>query len=281
MFFVEIVAIALFVWALLTVRRQGRIRTLEFVMIFFYGIILEELDMRIFKTYHYSPDFFFTIGNVPVCIALLWALILAGSMAISDRIGLPPFIRPFLDAVIAVWIDLSVDAIAIRFDYWTWIIPLDEGWFGVPAGNLYAWMWVAFCYSMLARVVRHLTKRDKKWALLYLVLPIFAYGGLFVAMKSVGLLGLWLGLQTHNERLLLFWAQFVIFVLVLFSAWRYRRAEGARVPPVWLWSRYLIHGYFLAGYFLFALFREVPLLGLIGVAVLLIELSFLRAFRVV
>ncbi len=128
--------------------KKGRSRFLEFFMIFFYGLILEELDMRFFKSYEYGTGYAMMIGGVPIAIALLWAVIVSGAMALSDASGLPEPVRPFFDALLAVWIDLSLDAIAIRTGFWSWVIPLNEGWFGVPAGNLYAWMWVAFFYSV-------------------------------------------------------------------------------------------------------------------------------------
>lgn len=53
-------------------------------------------------------------------------------------------------------LDLSLDAIAIRRGYWQWNFPLNAGWFGVPAGNLYAWMFVVFFFFLLCRFVRRL-----------------------------------------------------------------------------------------------------------------------------
>ena len=294
--FVELVALLLFFLAAFEARRKGLSRLTEFLMIFFYGIILEELDMRIFKSYHYGPHFSFTLWQVPVCIALLWAVIIAGSMAISDAWGLPEFVKPFSDALLAVWIDLAVDAIAIRIGYWTWVIPLDEGWFGVPAGNLYAWMWVAFSYSVFARVVRRKTERNKVWVLAYWVLPLFSYVAFFLGMNFVGNLGKLLGLKTQAERLSLFATQFFIFAAIVFLNWSpspFRHTEGGSalwrissppkwgrgegegekrvsppLAPIWKWSRLVIHLYFLFAYFFLGMFREVPLLGVVASLIL-------------
>ena len=117
----EIGAILFFVLGALEMRLKGRNYFYEFVMIFFYGLILEELDMRFFQSYRYGDGFSLMIHNVPVCIALLWAVIVAGSMAISDAIKLPEPIKPFFDALLAVWMDLSFDAIAIRAGFWSWL----------------------------------------------------------------------------------------------------------------------------------------------------------------
>ena len=262
--FVEIAALFLFLAGAFESRKKGLPRLLEFVMIFFYGLLLEELDMRIFKSYHYSPHFLLTIGQVPLSIAWLWAVILASSMAISDRAGLPIFIRPFVDALLAVWIDLSLDAIAIRMGYWSWAIPLKEGWFGVPAGNLYAWMWVAFFYSACTRGVRHLVKKDEKWSWLSLFVPIVAYLGLFLAMISIGFVGKSLGLVSQKEKLYLFWMQFSIFVVMALAGWRRRYKTDEAVRPIWWWSRLAIHLYFLTSFFFQGLYYSFPILGLIA-----------------
>jgi hypothetical protein len=201
-------------------------------MIFAYGLILEELDMRIFKTYSYSPHFFLRLGQVPVAIALLWSVILAGAMAISDRLGLPGWARPFTDALLAVWLDLGLDAIAIRAGFWTWSIPLNEGWFGVPAGNLWAWMWVAFMYSAEARGWRRLVAARPAWIAGRLLLPVLAYAGLFVAMGAVGQAARLLGLLAQNQRLLVFWAQFALFAAVAAGLARPRPRRRSLEPPV-------------------------------------------------
>jgi len=265
---VELAALALFFLALLESRKRGSPRLLEFVMIFFYGLLLEELDQRIFKTYHYSPDFLLTIGQVPLSIAWLWAVILASSMAISDATGMPTVFRPFFDALLAVWMDLSLDAIAIRMGFWNWIIPLNEGWFGVPAGNLYAWMWVAFLYSAWARGVRRLAEKNQKWKWAYLGIPFLAYAGLYGAMVSIGFVGKMLDFTTQGERLYLFWGQFLVFVGIVLIAWRRPRATREPVARLWWASRLAIHLYFLLAFFLFGFYRTAPILGLIALGVL-------------
>lgn len=274
--FVEIAALLLFILGLNETRKRGFARLLEFVMIFFYGLLLEALDMKIFKTYRYGRDFIFWVGPVPVAIAWLWAVILASSMAISDRLGLPETIRPFADALLAVWMDLSIDAIAIRVGYWSWVIPLNQGWFGVPAGNLYAWMWVAFFYSALARVIRRLSEKQEKWIWAYLILPVFAYAGLFVAMNSLGVIAKALHFTTQRERLAIFGTQFLIFAVVVAANWLKRKESGERVAAVWWWGRFSIHGYFLAAFFLLGIFRNIPILGVIAVLILAGERALCR-----
>ena len=135
--------------------RRGRLPLLELVSAATFGLLLEEGDQLIFGTYHYSPDFILTIDRAPLVIGLTWALIIAGAMRITDALGVRRRYAPFVDAVLAISLDLGFDAIAIRMGLWTWRgIGPSEGWFGVPAGNFYAWLFVTLAFSLLTRWLR-------------------------------------------------------------------------------------------------------------------------------
>lgn len=268
----EIAAVVLFLIGLWETRKKGWGYLLEFLMIFFYGLILEELDMQFFKSYQYGTGFGMMLGRVPVSIALLWAVIVFGAMAISDATGLPETAKPFFDALLAVWIDLSLDAIAIRTGFWSWVIPLNQGWFGVPAGNLYAWMWVAFFYSVFARTLRQLSAKDKRWIAAYFFIPIACYILLFLQLNLLGFAGKMLGLTTPNQKLWLFALHFVVFSIITAVNWPKKgNVPDHRIAPLWLWSRGLIHGFFLFLFFHAGIYRTMPLLGLVAMAVMALD----------
>lgn len=198
-------------------------------------------------------------------------------MAISDSTGLPERVRPFLDALLAVLLDLSLDAIAIRIGYWKWMIRLDEGWFGVPAGNLWAWMWVAFFYSAFARIVRNLSAKNSRWTWATLLIPFLAYGGLFAAIKALAFGSTAAGLGTQQERLYLFGGQFVLFLLIVIWQKSGRAgASGEPMSPFWLVARFAIHIYFLGVFFAFGIYRKDPVLGGIALAIIVAELLMTR-----
>ncbi len=273
--FVEISAVILFVLGLREAFRKGPSRVFEFLMIFFYGFMLEVLDMYFFKSYHYSPDFLVQLAGVPVSIAMLWAVIVAGAMAISDASGLPETVRPFADALLALWIDLALDAVAIRMKYWTWVIPLHEGWFGVPSGNLYAWMWVAFFFSVLARYVR---TRGPRSVWLYLLVPPAAYLLLFIQLHLAGYLGAFLGLKTPNQRLWLFALQFLPFAVLV--VYHLRQAVPVSRPALfWKVSRFFMHGYFGVSFIVLGFYRDTPLLAPVILAVLAGEFLIFKFFE--
>ena len=264
---VEAASVLLFLGGLWVLRSKGRTRITEYLMMLVYGFVLEFLDMHFFKSYHYSSNFTLMLGGVPVSIALLWAVILAGAMEISDASGIPLTVRPFFDGILALWMDLALDAVAIRMGYWSWKIHLNEGWFGVPAGNLYAWMWVAFFYSVFARAVRRLTDENKNAVSIYWLVPHAAYIFLWCQLHIAGFAGAVFHLRTPNEKLWLFAAQFSVFAFLSF----YHLAQPRTSSPVsifWGLSRFVIHLYFIISFFVLEIYRTAPWVGVLAAAVL-------------
>ena len=98
-----------------------------------YGVLLEYAAITIFQAYDYGHFLIMVAGMVPLCIGISWGIILYTAMATSDCFDLPWYLRPIVDALLALTIDLSMDAIAIRLGFWTWRSA--GPWFGVPLGR--------------------------------------------------------------------------------------------------------------------------------------------------
>lgn len=114
-----------------------------------YGMLLEYAAITTFQAYEYGQFLIMFAGRVPFCIGVSWGIILYTAMATSDCFGLPWYLRPVIDALLALTIDLSMDAIAIRLGFWTWRSA--GAWFGVPLANFYAWFVVVSGFSLLLR----------------------------------------------------------------------------------------------------------------------------------
>ncbi|HUH16918.1 MAG TPA: carotenoid biosynthesis protein [Methylomirabilota bacterium] len=172
----EFGAAAFFVLAAWLALRRGRLPFLELVSAALFGLLLEQGDQIIFETYQYSPDFVLAIDRAPLVIGLTWALIIAGAMRITDALGVRRRYAPFVDSVLAIMLDLAFDAVAIRMGLWTWrdLGPAD-GWFGVPAGNFYAWLFVTLAFSTLTRWLREAARARpaREWWQLLIPVPSF------------------------------------------------------------------------------------------------------------
>jgi len=274
---VEVVMLGLFVLsARFAYRTGGRRRLIELLSAVPFGLLLEQGDITIFGSYAYNQGFFIKLGSVPVAIALAWAMIITSSMFMSDRLGISPRFAPFVDAVFAILLDLSLDAIAIRQGLWHWNIPLHAGFFGVPAGNFYGWLFVAFGFSAWTRWVRAHGRARSAW--LQWLVPVPAYLTLLLALVPFIILqqrffgGPTGGYPTFLVTLALF---------VLAAGYAIRTAEG-RLPRPWqmpLLPRLMIHGYFLSAGILLGIFQQLPVLLAISLGMVAIELALAPATR--
>ncbi|HET9848871.1 MAG TPA: carotenoid biosynthesis protein [Candidatus Dormibacteraeota bacterium] len=273
---VEITMLVLFALsAQFAYRSRGRTGLLELLSAVPFGLLLEQGDIAIFGSYAYNSEFFFRLGSVPLAIALAWAMIITSSMFMSDRLGIPAHWAPFSDAVFAVLLDLSLDAIAIRQGLWHWNIPLSAGFFGVPAGNFYGWLFVAFGFSLWTRRLRAHRSPDPWWPGLQLLVGFPAYVTLLVALLPfIVLQQLFFGGPTGGFPPLL-------FTLALFGAITVLclRRSSRRLPVPWripLLPRLLIHGYFISAGIVLQIFGHLPILFAVSLTMLLVELSIGR-----
>jgi hypothetical protein len=180
---IEIGATIFFVVAAWLALRRGRLPFLELVSAAAFGLLLEQGNQIIFETYEYSPDFALAIDRAPIVIGLTWALIIAGAMRITDALGVRRRYAPVVDSVLAIMLDLAFDAVAIRMGLWTWRdIGAEHGWFGVPAGNFYAWLFVTWSFSFLTRWLREAARDRPTLEWLQLLVPIPAFALLLVSL---------------------------------------------------------------------------------------------------
>jgi uncharacterized membrane protein len=172
-------------------------RLFEVVSCAVFGMILEIGDTYLAHTYSYSPNFFANLGRVPIVIGLGWAVIVYCAMLLSDQYNIPWTLRPFMDALTAIILDLSMDAVAIRLGFWSWTIPLDREWYGVPFENLVGWILVVLSFSFLIRFIRTLNPRRVLTKCLMIFSPVLAYLGLIIGLTIFSLVAI-LPYQINN-----------------------------------------------------------------------------------
>jgi uncharacterized membrane protein len=160
---------ALFIVCILHALRRGKQYIIELAVAAVYGVLLEILTMIQFQSYTYS-DFLIKIFDAPLAIGLGWAVIIYTAMATVDKLGAAQKARPFMVALLALNIDLSMDAIAIREGFWTW--GENGMWFGVPLGNFFAWFIVVFGFSYFIYMLRDARKLQNFYPLLSMVLSL-------------------------------------------------------------------------------------------------------------
>lgn len=143
----ELGTIISFLYILYLERKRLQILEIMFLA-FFYGIILEALNIYMSGAYFYSQSFFLSLGGVPLVIGAGWAIVYYLANGISQKFNLKWWQSPFLMALIALSYDLAIDVVAIRLGFWSWHISFNEEWFGVPYENFFGWMVVIWVFAM-------------------------------------------------------------------------------------------------------------------------------------
>ena len=265
--FLEIAATALFVGAAVAALRRGRLPFLALLSAAAFGLLLEEGDQLIFQTYHYSPDWVLVLDRAPLVIGLTWALLIAGAMRITDALGVRRWTAPFVDAVLVIMLDLAFDAVAIRMGMWTWAgVGPEQGWFGVPAGNFYAWLFVTLGFSLLSRWLRDGAARWPQLEWLQLGVPIPAFAILITSIIPFAVILERTGAEPGGG-LWLFGLTLAVFVAIsLLGVFGPRRQppDGRANAIVDLrlafFTRFSMYGFFVISLLLMGLATQLPVL---------------------
>jgi hypothetical protein len=276
--FLEISAALIFVAVAVVALQHGRLPFLELISAALFGLLLEEGDQLIFRTYHYSADWVLMLDKAPLVIGLTWALLIAGAMRITDALGVNRRLAPFVDAVLVVALDLAFDAIAIRIGMWTWTgIDPTVGWFGVPAGNFYAWLFVTLGFSAITRLLRDHTARRRWMEWLQLLVPIPAFVILIASIVPFAWVMVFTGLEP-GEGLWMFAIALAVFMVL---AWRAvfgpnrAPADGQMTAivalPLAFFTRLSIHGFFLLELMVLGIGVKYPILLVVSVTLFILE----------
>ena len=142
--------------------KQGPANLFRLVAGILFGVTLELATIRQLDAYEYG-QFLIMVLDVPLCIGVAWSCILYSVMEFSDASSLSYWTRPILDGLLALNIDLALDAIAIRLGFWDWGRGLDFQYFGVPYPNFWAWFWVVSFFSFGYRLFARRTDWTKTW----------------------------------------------------------------------------------------------------------------------
>lgn len=276
--------IGFFSFAIILIRelyQKNIFRVFEILSCAVFGMILEIGNTYLAHTYYYSDAFLVKIFGVPLAIGLGWAVIIYCAMLLSDQYNVPWPLRPFMDALTAVILDLSMDIIAIRIGFWHWGIPLNQEWYGVPFENLAGWIFVVLAFSFLIRALRTLNPKRLLTKLIMLLSPFISYLGLLSSLIIYSLIAIFpyqinnwttlLKFNYHPDFTILFnpevqlWKLILLIVLlvqlinlVVFSAVKYRHRYLKNFDIVSFSILTILHLFFLAALFFTNLYKEYP-----------------------
>jgi len=158
----EILVLVLFLACLQNAWQRGSWLIWQLLAGVLFGLLLEWATIQQLNAYKYG-HFLVMLGPVPVVIGVAWGTIIYSVRSFSDKTNLPEWARPVLDGLMALNIDLSMDAVAIRLGMWDWGKGLDYQYFGIPFNNFWAWFWVVFSFSASLRLISKLPGFWGRW----------------------------------------------------------------------------------------------------------------------
>ena len=260
-----------------------------------FGLILEIGNTYLAHTYSYSSNFLINLAHVPIAIGLGWAVIIYSAMLLSDQYNIPWRLRPFMDALTAVILDLAMDTVAIRLGFWHWTTGLNQEWYGVPFENLVGWIFVVLSFSFLIRFIRTLNHRRLMTKILMVLSPFLSYIGLLLGLIVFSVIAI-LPYQINNWTTLLqfsyirdlsilanpqveLWKLILITIMmtelihiVTWSLIKYRDKFIRSFDLISFAALTGIHIFFAVALFTSGLYRQMPILVLLCAAALAIHL---------
>jgi hypothetical protein len=250
----------LFVLCLAHAWRKGAVFAWQLVAGVLFGLLLEWATIQQLEAYEYGR-FLFMLGEVPVPIGVAWGTIIYSARLYSDATSLPGWARPLLDGLLALNLDLSLDALAIRLGFWNWAIGIEEQYFGVPWANFWAWFWVVVSFSAGLRLLSHLRGQIWKW----LAPP----GAIIIGVAGVLLTNRLISSVPNYTLYLGLVGGVIIGALLLVAALRPRLDAQAK-PALTFWVPGVFHAYYLAAGLISGVIFDPPFLLVVSLAMALV-----------
>ncbi len=240
--------------------KQGTANLLRLFAGIIYGVSLELATIRQLHAYQYG-EFLIMVLDVPLCIGIGWGCIIYSAMEFSDASSVRYWARPVLDGLLALNIDLALDAVAIRLGFWDWGQGLKFQYFGVPYANFWAWFWVVFSFSLGYRLLAHREDWIVRW-----LSPLMA---LIIGLAGVSGTNVIIAFEVPFEDHKLFVAVALSLALILIATMR-PHFYLKPVPSLVFWIPFLTHIYILIAGLISGVIFDPPFLLLIGLAMITI-----------
>ncbi|HXF83855.1 MAG TPA: carotenoid biosynthesis protein [Anaerolineales bacterium] len=242
--------------------KHGAAKWLRLFAGILFGVSLELATIRQLSAYEYGK-FLIMILDVPLCIGIAWSCILYASMEFSDASNLPYFVRPVLDGLLALNLDLALDAVAIRLGFWDWGQGLKFQYFGVPYANFWAWFWVIFFFSLGYRIFA----RRTDWIGIG-VSPVSALAiGLAGVLGTNALIAFHIPLNYHSLAAMTVIGAGIVIVLAFRPKFHIKPA-----PSLVFWIPLLTHLYILIAGLISGTILNPPFLLFVGLVMFAISL---------
>ena len=257
----EVVVLALFLLCLVHAAKHGWSGVARLLFGVVFGLLLEVATIRQLQAYHYGT-FGVMVFGVPLMVAVAWGCIAYSAMTFSNATRLPEWARPILDGLLALNIDLAMDAVAIRLGMWDWGQGLRFNYFGVPFANFWAWFWVIVSFSAGYRLAALIRGRSRRALAPFAAVAI----GLAGVLITNALIAFLIPFAWHGPLV----AAMLVAALAIVLAQRPKLPRGAP-PPTWA-VPLGFHAYFLVAGLTSGVILQPPFLLVASLAMIVLAL---------
>jgi len=139
------------------------------ILTFLGGYFIEVLGVKtnlIFGSYEYGNTLGLKMLEVPVIIGVNWMMLVYCAGMIANRLNVSKFIKSTAGAALLTALDLLIEPVAIRYDFWDWYEGLP------PLQNYVAWFIVSFLLLLVFNTLKF-NKENKLATTLFIIQLIF------------------------------------------------------------------------------------------------------------
>ena len=135
----------------------------------FYGMSVEWVGVHthlLFGNYNYGKNLGYKIFDVPLIIGINWCVLTIATSSIASKITNSTYLHLLISCSLMVVIDLLIEPVAIKSDYWTWY----QG--EIPLYNYICWFVISIPIHFLYLKLK-LSEQNNVAVCLYVVLFVF------------------------------------------------------------------------------------------------------------
>ena len=206
---------ALLLWNIIQKKSWKELRL--FLSAALAGFILELLAVRVTGIYHYSPDYYISIGFAPYQFpffgGLMWGGLTVCALRIAGKLGFGKLMTAFVTGWLIVSMDILLDVAAIRLSGGFWVWEGREITLNVTHHMFMSVIWVNFLgYLFETPAVAYLTLRSWERKEESITRKILTTGGIGLAGVAIvgAASGIALGLNSITDE----WFACIAFILL-------------------------------------------------------------------
>jgi putative membrane protein len=152
---------------------------------YLFGFFLELAGVQsglIFGQYTYGATLGPKIWGTPLIIGINWAMLVYASVSISNSYftEFPIIVKAAVGATLMVLLDIFIEPVAVKFDFWSWASAPMNKLIVAPLENYIVWWLAAFLLNYLVQIIMPAIKNRAIEVLFYLQLLFFIWIIIFV-----------------------------------------------------------------------------------------------------